>query len=175
MQKMKPKHEKIVPKFNAAMSLEHFWVDEKNRLAYQAANYVTHTPTPTPLCLYGASRTGKTHLLQAIANQITLLRPPDKVIYVHAERYVANLATPRGTPEAGQQYDSADVLLIDAIEFMAGHYQRQESLLTTLNVLRAAGKQFVCSSAQHPSELLGMDARLMAFFCECVAVEIGAA
>lgn len=55
MQKIKPKHEKIVPKFNAAMSLEHFWVDEKNCLAYQAASYVTHTPTPTPLCLYGGA------------------------------------------------------------------------------------------------------------------------
>lgn len=160
------------------------FVAGNNLFAFKAAKDVADDPAGTynPLFIYGGTGLGKTHLVQAIANQVTEQRPGLKVIYVTCEQFVNEIidtmfmARNAETRERGtklrQHYRSADVLIIDDIQFIAGKKAVQEEFFHTFNELVAHGKQIVITSDQPPLELTVLDDRLRTRFSGGLVVDI---
>ena len=157
-------------------TFDSFVVDKNNEFVYAAALNVAEDPAGTynPLFIYGGTGLGKTHLMQAIANKINAEKPQLKVIYVTCEQFVNEIIdtmfTSRG-PEARdrsnrlrQHYRSADILIIDDIQFIANKKAVQEEFFHTFNELVAKGKQIVISSDQPPKELTALEERLKTRF-----------
>ena len=118
-------------KLNPNLAFDNFVIGKANQLAYAAATQVAELPgvSYNPLFIYGGVGLGKTHLLQAIGNQIKLNNPQAKICYMHAERYVADVVRAYQTnkfEEFKQFYHSLDALLIDDIQFFAGKAKTQE-------------------------------------------------
>ena len=152
------------------------FVAGNNRLAVEAAKAVADDPAGTynPLFIYGGTGLGKTHLIQAIANKILADKPQHKIIYATCEQFVNEIIdtmfTAKG-PDARergnklrQHYRSADVLIIDDIQFIANKKAVQEEFFHTFNELVSRGKQIVITSDQPPRELTALEERLRTRF-----------
>ncbi|MFW6174332.1 MAG: chromosomal replication initiator protein DnaA [Chloroflexota bacterium] len=132
--------------FNPRFNFEAFVVGPSNELAYAAASRVSMDPgrVYNPLYMYAEVGLGKTHLLQAIANELT--RRGMEVIYVSSERFTNDYirAIQEGKTESfRERYRSADALLVDDIQFIAGKAQTQEGFFHTFNELHMSGRQVV--------------------------------
>lgn len=157
-------------------TFESFVVGPNNEYVFAAAQSVAEDPAGTynPLFIYGGTGLGKTHLMQAIANKIVREKPYLKVIYVTCEKFVNeiidNMFTGRGadTRDKGsklrQHYRSADVLIVDDIQFIEGKKAVQEEFFHTFNELVAKGKQIIISSDHSPKELAALEERLKTRF-----------
>ena len=152
------------------------FVAGNNIFAYKAAKNVADDPAGVynPLFIYGGTGLGKTHLIQAIAHQILDEKPQLKVIYATCEQFVNEIidtmfaskgpdARERGV-RLRQHYRSADVLIIDDIQFIAGKKSVQEEFFHTFNELISRGKQIVITSDQPPKELTALEERLRTRF-----------
>lgn len=157
-------------------TFESFVVGKNNEFVHAAALSVANDPAGTynPLFIYGGTGLGKTHLIQAIANKIVHDKPELKVIYVTSEQFtndiIDNMFTSRG-PDARdkgnrlrQYYRSADVLIVDDIQFIEKKKAVQEEFFHTFNELVAKGKQIVISSDHPPKELSLLEERLRTRF-----------
>lgn len=156
-------------KLNPCLTFENFVIGKANQLAIAAANQVAEQPGDSynPLFIYGGVGLGKTHLAQAIGNQIKLCNPQAKVCYMHAERYVADVVRAYQSnkfEEFKQFYHSLDVLLIDDIQFFAGKQKTQEEFFYAFNNLIDAHKQVILTSDTFPKEISGLDSRLVSRF-----------
>ena len=161
---------------DAKFTFESFVVGPNNEYVYAAAQSVAEDPAGTynPLFIYGGTGLGKTHLMQAIANKIVREKPYLKVIYITCEQFVNEIIdtmfTSRGADtrdKAGklrQHYRSADVLIIDDIQFIENKKAVQEEFFHTFNELVAKGKQIVISSDHSPRELAALEERLRTRF-----------
>lgn len=173
-----PSDEFVSPPANLEkrFTFESFVVGKNNEFVYAAALSVADDPAGTynPLFIYGGTGLGKTHLIQAIANKIVKDRPELKVIYVTCEQFVNEIIdtmfTGRG-PDARdrgnklrQYYRSADVLIIDDIQFIENKKAVQEEFFHTFNELVSKGKQIVISSDHPPKELAALEERLRTRF-----------
>ena len=165
-------------------TFESFVVGKSNEYVYKAAHSVAEDPAGTynPLFIYGGTGLGKTHLLQAIANKVVNDRPELKVIYVTCEQFVNEIIdtmfTGRG-PDARdrssklrQHYRSADVLIIDDIQFIEHKKAVQEEFFHTFNELVSKGKQVVISSDQPPKNLSTLEERLRTRFAGGLVLDI---
>lgn len=162
----------IDPKF----TFDSFVVGKNNEFVHAAALSVAKDPAGTynPLFIYGGTGLGKTHLIQAIANKIIKDRPAFKVIYVTCEKFVNEIIdsmfTSRGAEardkgnKIRQYYRSADVLIIDDIQFIENKKAVQEEFFHTFNELVSKGKQIVISSDHPPKELTALEERLRTRF-----------
>ena len=171
-----PEEEGYVPNnLNKRFTFDTF-VAGNNRLAVEAAKAVADDPAGTynPLFIYGGTGLGKTHLIQAIANKILADKPQHKIIYATCEQFVNEIIdtmfTAKG-PDARergnklrQHYRSADVLIIDDIQFIANKKAVQEEFFHTFNELVSRGKQIVITSDQPPRELTALEERLRTRF-----------
>ena len=170
--------EEITPPSNLdkKYTFDSFVVGNSNEFVYAAALSVASDPAGTynPLFIYGGTGLGKTHLLQAIANKVVADKPNFKVIYVTCEQFVNEIIdtmfTSRG-PDARdkgnklrQYYRSADVLIIDDIQFIENKKAVQEEFFHTFNELVSKGKQIVISSDHPPKELTALEERLKTRF-----------
>ncbi len=157
-------------------TFDSFVVGKNNEFVYAAALSVANDPAGTynPLFIYGGTGLGKTHLIQAIANKVVAEKPDLKVIYVTCEQFVNEIIdtmfTSRG-PDARdrgnklrQYYRSADVLIIDDIQFIENKKAVQEEFFHTFNELVSKGKQIVISSDHPPKELTALEERLRTRF-----------
>lgn len=157
-------------------TFDSFVVGKNNEFVYAAARSVAADPAGTynPLFIYGGTGLGKTHLLQAIANQIVAEKPELKIIYVTCEQFVNEIIdtmfTSRG-PDAReksnklrQHYRSADVLIVDDIQFIEHKKAVQEEFFHTFNELVSKGKQIIISSDQQPKDLSTLEERLRTRF-----------
>ena len=156
-------------KLNQSLTFDNFVIGKANQLAFAAATQVAELPgvSYNPLFIYGGVGLGKTHLAQAIGNQIILNRPQAKVCYMHAERYVADVVRAYQSnkfEEFKQYYHSLDVLLIDDIQFFAGKAKTQEEFLYAFNTLVDSHKQVILTSDTFPKELVGLESRLVSRF-----------
>ncbi len=156
-------------KLNQSLTFENFVIGKANQLAFAAASQVAELPgvSYNPLFIYGGVGLGKTHLTQAIGNQILINRPQAKVCYMHAERYVADVVRAYQTnkfEEFKQYYHSLDVLLIDDIQFFAGKAKTQEEFFYAFNTLVDSHKQVILTSDTFPKELTGLESRLVSRF-----------
>lgn len=156
-------------KINPSLTFDNFVIGKANQLAFAAATQVADLPgvSYNPLFIYGGVGLGKTHLLQAIGNQILINDPQKKICYMHAERYVADVVRAYQTnkfEEFKQFYNSLDVLLIDDIQFFAGKAKTQEEFFYAFNTLVDSHKQVILTSDTFPKEIIGLESRLVSRF-----------
>ncbi|HUV52622.1 MAG TPA: chromosomal replication initiator protein DnaA [Dehalococcoidia bacterium] len=155
------------PKLNRRYTFTTFIVGSCNRLAHAAAMGVAENPgnSYNPLFIYSGSGLGKTHLLHAIG--WVALRSCPRVMYVTAEQFTNEFITAireRRNDDFRNKYRSADVLLIDDIQFIAGKEQTQEGLFHTFNDLHTANSQIVISCDRPPKSLTLLEDRLRSRF-----------
>lgn len=152
-------------------TFETFVVGSSNKFAYSAAKAVADAPGKpkgyNPLFLYGESGLGKTHLLYAIAHAIHAQYPSYNIVYIRGDAFTNELVTAiqRGkNQEFRDKYRSADVFLMDDVQFIAGRESSQEEMFHTFNTLYEEGKQIVFSADRPPKEMLRLDDRLKTRF-----------
>jgi len=156
-------------KLNPNLTFDNFVIGKANQLAFAAATQVAELPgvSYNPLFIYGGVGLGKTHLLQAIGNQVRVDSSQNKICYMHAERYVADVVRAYQTnkfEEFKQFYHSLDVLLIDDIQFFAGKAKTQEEFFYAFNTLVDSHKQVILTSDTFPKEITGLESRLVSRF-----------
>ena len=156
-------------KLNPNLTFDNFVIGKANQLAFAAATQISDLPgiSYNPLFIYGGVGLGKTHLLQAIGNQIRINNPQAKICYMHAERYVADVVRAYQTnkfEEFKQFYHSLDTLLIDDIQFFAGKAKTQEEFFYAFNTLVDSHKQVILTSDTFPKEITGLETRLVSRF-----------
>lgn len=158
-----------------------FVVGQSNLEASQASIIVANNPGNqfNPLLIYGDSGLGKTHLLQAIGNEIREKKPNLKILYVHAQDFFQEFVKYTQGQKDGKNFidwfkESVDVLLVDDVQFLANKRATEESFFTIYNNMYAAGKQVVLTSDMHPSKLNGLDERLKTRFVQGLPVSVGA-
>lgn len=152
-----------------AFTFETYVVGPQNKLAYAAARAVADKPAENfnPLFIYGDSGLGKTHLLYAIANSIHQNKPGLSVVYVKGDTFTNELiqAIREGrNQEFRDKYRSADIFLMDDVQFVAGRASTQEEMFHTFNTLYEAKRQIVFTSDRPPKEMLRLDDRLKTRF-----------
>lgn len=156
-------------KLNSHLTFDNFVIGKANQLAFAAATQVSELPGASynPLFIYGGVGLGKTHLIQAIGNQIKINNPQAKICYMHAERYVTDVVRAYQSnkfEEFKQYYHSLDTLLIDDIQFFAGKNKTQEEFFYAFNTLIDSHKQVIMTSDTFPKEIAGLDNRLISRF-----------
>ncbi len=154
---------------NPLFSFDNFVVGPSNRFAHAACLAVAESPAKAynPLLIYGKVGLGKTHLMQAIAQQIKKKHPHIKSCYMSSERFTTELIDAiryRATSQFRQKYRNIDVLLIDDIHFIAGKESTQEEFFHTFNTLHNNRKQIIISSDRPPKEITKLEERLSSRF-----------
>jgi len=147
-------------------TFDNFVVGKPNEFAYAAARRVAEAPTAqfNPLFLYGGVGLGKTHLMHAIAWHIQKCAPERTVIYLSAEKFMYRFIRAlreKNTVDFKDQFRSVDVMMIDDVQFISGKDSTQEEFFHTFNSLVDQGRQIVISSDKSPSDLEGMEERLI--------------
>lgn len=161
----------------SSLTFDNFVVGTGNRLAVATAKkLVERSKLPSNLLyVYGNVGLGKTHLLQAIANQICIDRPDEKVCYLDAECFVADVVAAYQTNKFDDfkaYYQQLDVLLIDNVQCFSGKCKTQEMLFYLFDELLDSGKQIILAGNTHPNELLKIDPALISRFCGGVTIAI---
>jgi len=154
---------------NPNYTFKSFVVGKGNELAQAASLAVAQKPGEVynPLFIYGGAGLGKTHLMQAIGHEATKLFPNKKIIYVSCEKFTNEFiqSISRGdTEQFKHKYRSADVLLIDDVQFLAGKEGTQEEFFHTFNTLHQNNKQIVVSSDRPPKAIPALENRLVSRF-----------
>ncbi len=154
---------------NDSFSFDNYVTGRANQLARAAAIQVAGNPGQAynPLFIYGGVGLGKTHLLQAIGNELKKNNPEANIRYLHAERYVSDVVKAyenKAFDEFKQQYHSLDLLLIDDIQFFAKKTRTQEEFFYAFNTLIEEKKQIVITCDTYPKEIVDMDERLRTRF-----------
>jgi chromosomal replication initiator protein len=154
---------------NPSFNFSNYVTGRANQLARAAAIQVAENPgmAYNPLFIYGGVGLGKTHLLQAIGNELRIHKPDAKIRYLHAERYVSDVVKAyehKAFDEFKRQYHSLDLLLIDDIQFFAKKTRTQEEFFYAFNSLIEAKKQIVITCDTYPKEIADVDERLRTRF-----------
>ena len=150
---------------DSKLKFENFVVGKTNEFAYSAAKRIANSDKVdfNPLFLYGGVGLGKTHLMNAIAWEIKEKFPKKKVVYMSAENFMYQFITALRSNTAmdfKNSFRSADVLMIDDIQFVCGKGTTQEEFFHTFNALVDQNKQIIISADKSPSDLEGMELRL---------------
>ncbi len=154
---------------NRTFTFENFVEGKSNQLARAASMQVAENPGAAynPLFLYGGVGLGKTHLMHAVGNLIIEHKPNAKVLYLHSERFVADMVKALQTNRMNdfkRYYRSVDALLIDDIQFFAGKDRSQEEFFHTFNALLEGQQQVILTCDRYPKEIKGLEERLKSRF-----------
>ncbi|MCX2979969.1 chromosomal replication initiator protein DnaA [Halieaceae bacterium IMCC14734] len=150
-------------------TFDNFVEGKSNQLALAAAGQVAENPggSYNPLFLYGGVGLGKTHLMHAVGNALLQDNPQAKVVYLHSERFVADMVKAlqlNAISDFKRYYRSVDALLIDDIQFFAGKERSQEEFFHTFNALLEGGQQMILTCDRYPKEINGLEERLKSRF-----------
>ena len=173
------RHKPEAHNLNREFTFDTFVEGKSNELARAAATQVADNAgrTYNPLLLYGGVGLGKTHLMQAVGNQLLQRNPNAKVLYLHSQRFVQDMvkALQTGTMQDFMKfYRSVDALLIDDIQFFAKKMRSQEEFFHVFNALLERGHQMVLTSDKYPREIDGLEERLKSRFVYGLTVEVEA-
>jgi len=162
---------------NRNFTFDTFVEGKSNQMARAAAQHVADNPKSghNPLFLYGGVGLGKTHLMHAVGNQLLQKNPKAKVIYLHSERFVADMVKAlqqNAINDFKRFYRSLDALLIDDIQFFAKKERSQEEFFHTFNALLEGGQQVILTSDRYPKEIDGLEERLKSRFSWGLAVAV---
>ncbi|MCF6253204.1 MAG: chromosomal replication initiator protein DnaA, partial [Thiomicrorhabdus sp.] len=154
---------------NASFTFDTFVEGKANQLAAAAARQVAENPggSYNPFFIYGGVGLGKTHLMHAIGNQLLKDKPDARVVYLHSERFVADMVNAlrhNKIDEFKRFYRSLDAILIDDIQFFSNKEQSQEEFFHTFNTLLEGNKQVILTSDRFPKEVDGLEDRLKSRF-----------
>jgi chromosomal replication initiator protein len=150
-------------------TFDHFVIGKSNELAAAAALAAAQAPGKVynPLFIYGDTGLGKTHLMQAVAHEILTRKPNTRIAFVGTEQFTNDLVSSiqnRTTADFRRRYREIDLLLIDDVHFLKGKEATQEEFFHTFNALYEAGRQIILTSDRPPSEIPGIEARLVSRF-----------
>ncbi|MBE9539419.1 MAG: chromosomal replication initiator protein DnaA [Proteobacteria bacterium] len=150
-------------------TFNNFVEGKSNQLALAAARQVAENPGDSynPLFLYGGVGLGKTHLMHAVGNALKERNPGAKVVYLHSERFVADMVKAlqlNAISDFKRYYRSVDALLIDDIQFFARKERSQEEFFHTFNALLEGGQQMILTCDRYPKEIDGLEERLKSRF-----------
>ena len=156
-------------RLNPGFTFTTFIGGKANQLARAAAQQVAQNPGQAynPLFVYGATGLGKTHLVQAIGNQMLERNPKANIRYIHAEQFVTDVVRAyqhKAFDSFKRSYHTLDLLLIDDIQFFGNKSRTQEEFFYAFNALIEAGKQVVITSDRFPKEISGIEDRLISRF-----------
>ncbi len=162
---------------NVNFTFDNFVEGKSNQLAKAAATQVAEHPGSAynPLFLYGGVGLGKTHLMHAIGNLICKNNKQARVVYLHSERFVADMVRAlqsNSINEFKNYYRSVDALLIDDIQFFAGKERSQEEFFHTFNALLEGQQQIILTSDRYPKEINGIEERLKSRFGSGLTVAV---
>ena len=154
---------------NDKYTFEDFVPGSSNQFAYAAAMAVANNPATTynPLFIYGGVGLGKTHIINAIGNEIIKNNNNLKVCYYSSEKFMnelINCLRYAKMDEFRQKFRSMDILLIDDVQFIAGKERTQEEFFHTFNALYESHKQIVVTSDKFPKDIPGLEERLRSRF-----------
>ena len=154
---------------NPNFTFDTFVEGKSNQLPKAAALQVAEHPGAAynPLLIYGGVGLGKTHLLHAIGNQMLCNDPSAKIMYLHSERFVADMVKAlqhNAISEFKRFYRSVDALLIDDIQFFAGKERSQEEFFHTFNTLLEGQSQVILTCDRYPKEVEDLQERLKSRF-----------
>ncbi|MFT3750183.1 MAG: chromosomal replication initiator protein DnaA [Agriterribacter sp.] len=160
----------IDPQLNAAYSFESFIEGDCNRVARRAGKTVAEKPGTTsfnPLVVYGGVGLGKTHLVQAIGNEVKRLHPNKIVLYVSSEKFINQFqdhSRNNAINDFIHFYQMIDVLIVDDVQFFNRAEKSQDALFAIFNHLHQSGKQLILTSDKSPKDLEGVQERLLSRF-----------
>jgi len=161
---------------NPRYTFSNFIVGSSNDLAYTACQAVAANPGVkyNPLFLYGGVGLGKTHLMQAVGNEIMTNNPGAKVLYISSETFVKDFLESIRFKKKGfsNKYRDVDVLIIDDMQFIAGKEKTQEEFFHTFNALHQSNKQIIISSDKPPRSIPTLTERLRSRFEWGMAIDI---
>ena len=154
---------------NYQHTFDTFIVGESNRLACAACKSIAQGQARNynPLYIYSEPGLGKTHLLSAVKNEILLTHPEYNIVFVSAETFVNEFVLSvknNKTEEFKNKYRSADMFLVDDVQFFSGKKESQNELFHTFNDLHSAGKQIILTSDRPPKEINDIEERLLTRF-----------
>ena len=154
---------------NSTFTFDSFVEGKSNQLALAASRQIADNPggSYNPLFIYGAVGLGKTHLMHAVGNELRRQKPNAKIIYLHSERFVADMVKAlqlNAINDFKRFYRSVDALLIDDMQFFAGKERSQEEFFHTFNALLEGGKQMILTCDRYPKEIDGLEERLKSRF-----------
>ena len=166
-----------LPRVRADYTFQTLAVSSTNQLAYVSATTVAKKigHTYNPLFIYGPVGVGKTHLMQAIANEVYKNNPDKKIIYTTSEEFtneVVEAIRNNDTARMKRKFRNVDLLIVDDVQFFAGKERAQEELFHTFNILVDEGAQIVLSSDRPPSEIKKLEKRLSSRFAGGLTVDV---
>lgn len=169
---------KNIQSINPSHAFDNFVVGFSNNLAYLAATQVAASlgSLYNPLLVYGPTGCGKTHLLQAIGNEVLTKTVNAKVLYVSSEKFTNDYieSLNNKTQQAFRaKYRGVDLLLVDDVQFLAGKESTQDEFFYTFNELYLSGRQIILACDKHPREIGRLKERLVSRFIGGMAASIG--
>jgi len=162
---------------NPRYTFKSFVVGSFNELAFAAAQAIINKPgvSYNPFFIYGPSGIGKTHLIQAVGNEIKEKYPHKTVKYTSLERFTIdyiNSLRNKNTNEFKQKYRKYDVLIMDDVQFISGREKTQEELFHLFNNFYETNRQIIFSSDKHPNYISGLEDRLKTRFSSGMIVDV---
>lgn len=162
---------------NERYTFDNFIVGSGNELAFAACQAIAGQPGTkyNPLFLYGGVGIGKTHLIQAVGNAVQAQNPNSRVLYISTEQFVQEFVDAlrfRKTADFAAYYRTADVLIVDDVQFIAGKEKMQEEFFHTFNALHQANKQIIISSDKPPKEIPTLEERLRSRFAWGMSIDM---
>src|SRR5213078_3042576 len=157
------------PPLSERYTFDLFVIGKSNELAAAAAHAVSQAPGKVynPLFIYGDTGLGKTHLMQAVGHDIVQRKPDTRITFIGTEQFTNELVAAiqnRTTADFRRRFRETDLLLVDDVHFLKGKEAMQEEFFHTFNALYEAGRQIVLTSDRPPSEIPGLEARLVSRF-----------
>lgn len=161
---------------NPKYRFDNYVIGSNNDLAVSAAHAVIEHPGEryNPYFIYGGSGLGKTHLIQAIGNEIHERYPDKKVLYVTIEQFYHEFVEAMRKKIEGfaEKYRHVDVLIVDDFQYIVGKEKSQEEFFHTFNELHNANKQIIVSSDRLPNQIATVDARLASRLMTGIPIDI---
>jgi chromosomal replication initiator protein len=148
-----------------------------NELAYAACQAIAQNPGTkyNPLFVYGGVGIGKTHLIQAVGNEVLARNKNARVVYASSEQFVQEFVDAvrfKKNTDFANHYRNVDVLIVDDVQFLAGKEKIQEEFFHTFNALHQANKQIIISSDKPPKDIPTLEERLRSRFAWGMTIDM---